>query len=310
MDTNRGYAYTFWLAALLFINYYMAYMVCLFLILFFAWYALTSFTDVKKLGKQVGLFVHRSLLAAGLAAFLLIPTFISLKASKGQYTTQTIHFKWEYFPPKMLTKLVLGAFDFKQMPSGYPNIFVGSLVLFAFLLFFFNRRFKLSSRLAALALTGFLLVSMCFEPLDLMWHGFQFPVWYPYRFSFLLSFWMVFLAAQAYCVTLIKNLCYDVLRRSQPDEDGRPPEELNLPTDTNIAREVEQRDEVNQVRRLIGRLPEQQKRVILLRDVNDCSFEEIEQATGLNAINIRVLLSRARKKIREQYNAIMNYESK
>ena len=118
------------------------------------------------------------------------------------------------------------------------------------------------------------------------------------------------LNTEAYCVTLIKNLCYDVLRRSQPDEDGRPPEELNLPMDTNIAREIEQRDEVNQVKRLIGRLPEQQKRVILLRDVNDCSFEEIEQATGLNAINIRVLLSRARKKIREQYNAIMNYESK
>ena len=118
------------------------------------------------------------------------------------------------------------------------------------------------------------------------------------------------LTTEAYCVTLIKNLCYDVLRLSQPDEDGRPPEELNLPMDTNIAREIEQRDEVNQVKRLIGRLPEQQKRVILLRDVNDCSFEEIEQATGLNAINIRVLLSRARKKIREQYNAIMNYESK
>lgn len=118
------------------------------------------------------------------------------------------------------------------------------------------------------------------------------------------------LNTEAYCVTLVKNLCYDALRRSRPDEDGHAPEELNLPTDTNIAREVEQRDEVNQVRRLIGRLPEQQKRVILLRDVNDCSFEEIEQATGLNAINIRVLLSRARKKIREQYNAIMNYESK
>ena len=101
------------------------------------------------------------------------------------------------------------------------------------------------------------------------------------------------LNTEAYCVTLVKNLCYDALRRSRPDEDGHAPEELNLPTDTNIAREVEQRDEVNQVRRLIGRLPEQQKRVILLRDVNDCSFEEIEQATGLNAINIRVLLSRA-----------------
>lgn len=118
------------------------------------------------------------------------------------------------------------------------------------------------------------------------------------------------LNTEAYCVALIKNLCYDALRRTQPDEDGRAPEELSLPTDTNIAREVEQRDEVNQVRRLIGQLPEQQKRVILLRDVNDCSFEEIEQETGLNAINIRVLLSRARKKIREQYNEIMSYESK
>ncbi|MCD7925406.1 MAG: RNA polymerase sigma factor [Bacteroides sp.] len=115
---------------------------------------------------------------------------------------------------------------------------------------------------------------------------------------------------EAYCVTLIKNLCYDALRRSQLDEDGRPPEELPLTTDTNIAREVEQRDEVNHVRKLISQLPEQQRKVIVLRDINDCSFEEIEQTTGLNAINIRVLLSRARKKIREQYNEIMNYESK
>ena len=43
------------------------------------------------------------------------------------------------------------------------------------------------------------------------------------------------LNTEAYCVTLVKNLCYDALRRSRPDEDGHAPEELNLPTDTNIA---------------------------------------------------------------------------
>ncbi|WP_455672776.1 RNA polymerase sigma factor [Phocaeicola sp.] len=115
---------------------------------------------------------------------------------------------------------------------------------------------------------------------------------------------------EAYCVTLIKNLCYDALRTARPDEDSHTPEELNLCDDTSISREIECRDEANQVRKLIGQLPEQQKRVIVLRDVNDCSFEEIEQATGLNAINIRVLLSRARKKIREQFNEITKYESK
>ena len=36
--------------------------------------------------------------------------------------------------------------------------------------------------------------------------------------------------------------------------------------------------------------------------------EEIEEVTGLSAVNIRVLLSRARKKIREQFKEIMNYE--
>ena len=50
---------------------------------------------------------------------------------------------------------------------------------------------------------------------------------------------------EAYCVTLIKNLCYDSLRSCRPDEDSRLPEELKLPTDSNIAREIEQKDEAS-----------------------------------------------------------------
>ena len=60
---------------------------------------------------------------------------------------------------------------------------------------------------------------------------------------------------EAYCVTLIKNLCYDSLRSCRPDEDSRLPEELKLPTDSNIAREIEQKDEARQVKRLIRQLP-------------------------------------------------------
>lgn len=46
----------------------------------------------------------------------------------------------------------------------------------------------------------------------------------------------------------------------------------------------------------------------MMRDVDDRPYEEIEEATGLSAVNIRVLLSRARKKIREQFKEIMKYE--
>jgi len=113
---------------------------------------------------------------------------------------------------------------------------------------------------------------------------------------------------EAYCVTLVKHLCYDKRRISQLDEDGRPPEELSITSDSNVAHEVELKDETNQVLTLIGQLPEQQKQVIQMRDVEELPYEEIEKVTGLTSINIRVLLSRARKKIREQFIEIMNYE--
>lgn len=113
---------------------------------------------------------------------------------------------------------------------------------------------------------------------------------------------------EAYCVTLIKNLCYDALRKAHIDKDERSPEELKISNESTVSHEIEVRDEANQVMRLIEGLPEQQRQIILMRDVNDRPYEEIEEETGLSAINIRVLLSRARKRIREQFKAIMKYE--
>lgn len=118
------------------------------------------------------------------------------------------------------------------------------------------------------------------------------------------------LNAEAYCVTLVKNLCYDSLRQTRLDADSDRPEVMNVRADCDMAREMEQKDVASRVRQLINRLPELQRRVMMMRDVNECSFEEIGQATGLTNVNIRVLLSRARKKIREQFNEIMNYERK
>ncbi len=113
---------------------------------------------------------------------------------------------------------------------------------------------------------------------------------------------------EAYCVTLVKNICYDALRLSHLDEEDRPPEELNIATDNDIVKEMERKDEIRHIMTLISQLPAQQKQVMLMRDVDDRPFEEIEQTTGLSAVNIRVLLSRARKKIREQFKEMIKDE--
>jgi RNA polymerase sigma-70 factor (ECF subfamily) len=113
---------------------------------------------------------------------------------------------------------------------------------------------------------------------------------------------------EAYCVTLVKHVCHDALRLAHLEEDGCPPEELPIAGSTNVAHEVELKDEARQVITLISQLPDQQRQIMQMRDVEDLPYEEIEKATGLTSVNIRVLLSRARKKIREQFLAIRNYE--
>ena len=72
--------------------------------------------------------------------------------------------------------------------------------------------------------------------------------------------------------------------------------------------ELENADEVERVTQLIEQLPENQKRVLKLRGFGDCSMEEIEEITGFSAVNVRTLLSRARKIIKEQYIKLNVYE--
>ncbi len=72
--------------------------------------------------------------------------------------------------------------------------------------------------------------------------------------------------------------------------------ELTAAQDVSQTDNLEVRDEVRQVKDIIAGLPEQQQRIVNLHDVKGCSYEEIERVTGLNPTNVRVLLSRARKK--------------
>jgi RNA polymerase sigma-70 factor (ECF subfamily) len=54
------------------------------------------------------------------------------------------------------------------------------------------------------------------------------------------------------------------------------------------------------VREAIDRLPQGQRAVIQLRDVEGCSAEEVCEALGLSEVNQRVLLHRARTRVRRE----------
>ncbi len=193
-DGHPG-TYIAWLAVMMIDNYYMAWMICLFTILVVCW-QLPTLADWRTRLKTTGVYLASSIASAGIAAVTLLPTIYALTTSKGTYTEAIISSKLEYQPLKILGKLVPGSFDFNQMPSGQPNIYIGMLPMIGAALYFFNVHIKWSQRLVAGLVTIFFILSFCYEPLDLLWHAGQFPVWYPYRFSFIFAFWCILLAAR------------------------------------------------------------------------------------------------------------------
>lgn len=109
---------------------------------------------------------------------------------------------------------------------------------------------------------------------------------------------------EAYCVTLTKNMCIDRLRIAEADKADVDEVPIMLAGTDDVEAQVERHDAVEQVKQIIETLPEHQQQVITLRDMEDCSFEEIAEQTGLTAVNVRMLLSRARRTIRERFKKL------
>lgn len=196
VNNGKWKMYLIWLTISLIVNYYMAYMICLFMILMFIFLVVNAYENKHELIRQTRMFILSSIGSALLSSFVLLPTFWSLLQSKAHYTATSVRWNFEFFPPKMLAKLFMGSLSTSQLPEGTANLFVGSIVLVGFLFYFFDKQVLVRTRVAAATVSVFLGLSMCFRPLDILWHAGQYPVWYTYRFSFVVCFWLVWLAAQ------------------------------------------------------------------------------------------------------------------
>ncbi|BAR51502.1 Sigma-70 region 2 [Tannerella forsythia KS16] len=102
---------------------------------------------------------------------------------------------------------------------------------------------------------------------------------------------------EAFCVTMVKRLCLDLLRSPKSAQKSAV-EEAFIIDDQTPCEALEQKEMLGKVRMWMQRLPEKQRRVLELRGYADCSLEEIGRIMGETSANVRVLLSRARNTLR------------
>jgi RNA polymerase sigma-70 factor (ECF subfamily) len=105
---------------------------------------------------------------------------------------------------------------------------------------------------------------------------------------------------EALAVMMTKNLALDKLKMQKPMADESELHFQDTKTKTP-AELLEQKDAVDCIRRLIEQLPSLQHTIIRMKDIEGYEVDEIAEITGTQPEAVRVNLSRARKKVREQF---------
>ncbi len=204
-DSRRWTAFTLLYGLLLISDYYIAYMVGLFCGLYFLirLFALSGL-KFKTFLLKCFWFAFGTGWAAGLSAFLLVPEFFVLRNNMSLMGQVPPKWETQFQLISLVRKFWIGTFD--GMKGCLPHIWCGLLPLCFLLAYFFSRSIRTREKIGSGLLILFLAVSFWLHPLDFFWHAFDYPSWFPYRYSFLLSFAVLTCGFEAFIRTDKKNL--------------------------------------------------------------------------------------------------------
>ncbi|WP_167606272.1 RNA polymerase sigma factor [Maribellus sediminis] len=115
---------------------------------------------------------------------------------------------------------------------------------------------------------------------------------------------------EAFTMRMTRNRCLDVLRANKVVAiDEETDRKLKAQT-VDVHSKVELSETAGQIRNLILKLPDLQRTIMQLRDIEQLSYDEIAEVTNLQINAIRVNLSRARKKVRDEFLKLRENEDR
>lgn len=180
-------------------NFYMAFMVTIFSILFvFAGFYnyRFSFKDMRNIFLKL---IGFSLVALLMTGIIIVPTLFQLvEGVRNTIPTVEVNFSF----PKLLAKMFNGVYFNRSFISNsktvYPHIYSGMLPLIVLPLFFISKKVPKRERISFGLILFVLIISLIVPEIGNIWHAFTYPTGFPYRFSFIFSFLLIFLCAKGF----------------------------------------------------------------------------------------------------------------
>lgn len=233
IDKKDGRLYCLALFYALYCNYYIAFMICIFAII---WYIFYSFKSVKQFFFRGISFALYSFLAAGMAAVLLIPAYLGIKQTEtasGEAMTLPDHSFLTNAADLLNRQFAMGSPISHDNFDGNANLYIGIFTVLAVGLYLLNQQIKISDKIKKTLLVGLFYLSFGEMILNFIWHGFHDQYGIPNRFSFLFGFVLLHMLWEVFehldgtkgwhvafaCMAGVGLLAYARVKGTQPLED-------------------------------------------------------------------------------------------
>lgn len=207
LKSRRFVLYTVTLFLSVFSNYYIGLFTCIFVMLIFICYEICRWQGIGKFLSDLVRIAVFSILAIGMTAILSLPTLAALQTTQSSINKFPEGFRLNiadkntWFGLLDAMRQVAGNMNGGITPSfkeGLPNIYCGIGTNIFAVLFVTSKQVRRRDKACSILLLLFLNLSFILRQLDYIWHGFHFTNMIPYRFSFLYSFVMLYMAYRAY----------------------------------------------------------------------------------------------------------------
>ena len=199
VDEGKMLPYIIPLALMFVAHFYIGYMIGFFTLIYYFYVCFTKEGRIfpKSFIVVCLKFFVGTVIAIMCACIVIIPVYNSLKLGKLEFTDPDFTLRTQFTFIQFFAKLFPLSYD-TVYPTGLPMIYCGTLTLLLIPSYFLNTKINTKEKIGGGVVALVLIMCMWITPIDMAWHGFQVPNWLPYRYSFVFSAMLIYMAARAF----------------------------------------------------------------------------------------------------------------
>lgn len=183
-------------------NYYIGYMVCIFAGIYILYEIILKYKkeNKKELIKIFIRFCITGVLAFLMTTFLLLPGISELAvSSKSTHSIFSESWMMKNNLLDIFSKTFVGSQEYYNIINlDTPNLYIGLVSLPLIFFYFINKNINKKEKVISSIVILIFLISIIFNPINMIWHGFSLPQGFNYRFTFLFSLFLILISYKSF----------------------------------------------------------------------------------------------------------------